>query len=397
MHDSGDEENNGRIGLNRKACFDINMSIFYRREYYREKLFLKNLHLKSCKKKLQEILSQNFSDDDFVEAFKECFPHLWEDIKFFCDIRKSNYLRRKKKGLRTVPYLYPKKYLLKHCRCNRKIVSQLSLEEKLKRKHLFVEIGQKKLQKRKEKLANNLVYVQEVCPSYVKELIRTYFQIRKKQTLDVNVRYLILLEASMFKCSETLSFLYEIAACDKNYDLRLMAFYALQRMGEHPWLGRGRKGKKHLSQLKKIDIQKNPTALLEQISKYQSLLFQRYDIFLSHSSLDEKELLRIKSVLNLQGYTVYIDWVNDREMLNRKNQDNNTWNALQMRMDQSNRLLYVMTDNSINSIYTKKEVLYFKEKHKPVFVYQPTGILNKKPDYLDGCEEIKDICPISFN
>ena len=88
------------------------MSIFYRREYYREKLFLKNLHLKSCKKKLQEILSQNFSDDDFVEAFKECFPHLWEDIKFFCDIRKSNYLRRKKKGLRTVPYLYPKKYLL---------------------------------------------------------------------------------------------------------------------------------------------------------------------------------------------------------------------------------------------------------------------------------------------
>ena len=102
-------------------------------------------------------------------------------------------------------------------------------------------------------------------------------------------------------------------------------------------------------------------------------------------------------MLNLQGYTVYIDWMNDREMLNRENQDNNTWNALQMRMDQSNRLLYVMTDNSINSNYTKKEVLYFKEKRKPVFVYQPTGILNKKPDYLNGCEEIKDICPISFN
>ena len=60
----------------------------------------------------------------------------------------------------------------------------------------------------------------------------------------MNARYLILLEASQFKCKETLSFLYKIAACDKNSDLRLMAFYALQKLGEHPWLGRDRKEKK---------------------------------------------------------------------------------------------------------------------------------------------------------
>lgn len=373
------------------------MSIFYRREYNREKLFLKNLHLKSCKKKLLLILPNDFSDDDVVEAFIECFPHLWEDIKFYCDIKKNDYFRRKKKGLRTVPYLSPKKFLLKHCHCNRKSVSQLPLEEKSRRRRLLADLGQKKLQRRKEKLANNLVYVQEVCPSYVKKLICTYFQIRRNQTLDVNARYLILLEASQFKCVETVSFLYKIAACEKNWDLRLMAFYALQRMGEHPWLGRSRKGKKHQSQLKQIDIQKNPTALLEQIHKSQSLLYQQYDVFLSHSSLDVTELLHLKSTLNTQGYTVYIDWVNDHEMLNRVNQDDNTWNALYMRMDQSSRLLYVMTDNSINSVYTKREVLYFKEKHKPVFVFQPNAISKEKPEYLDGCKEIKSISPISFD
>lgn len=159
------------------------------------------------------------------------------------------------------------------------------------------------------------------------------FYVRRKQTLDVNARYLILLEASQFKCTETLSFLYKIAACEKNWDLRMMAFYTLQRMGEHPWLGKRRKGQKHRSQLQKIDIQKNPTALLEQIRKNQSLLYQHYDVFLSHSSIDVNELLSLKSILNSQGYSVYIDWVNDRVMLNRDSQDGNTWNALYMRMD----------------------------------------------------------------
>lgn len=373
------------------------MSIYYRREYYREKLFLKNLHLKACKKKLIEILPDNFSDEEFVKSFMECFPHLWEDILYFCDIRKNDYKRRKKRGLRTIPFLPPRSYLLRHCTPNRKNTSRLSKEEKLRRRKLMANLGRKKLQKRKNKLACKLVYVQEVCPSYVSKLIRIYYRLRRHNTLEINARYLILLEASQFKCKETLSFLYQIASCDKNWDLRMMAFHALQRMGEHPWLGRGRKGKKQLSQLKKVDIQKNPTVLLELIQKYQSMLYQHYDVFLSHSSMDVKELLHLKSVLNSQGYTVYIDWVNDREMLNRANQDENTWNVLYMRMDQSRRLLYVMTDNSIDSIYTQREVLYFKAQKKPIYVFMPKMIKKERPKYLVDCKEIECVNPVSFD
>lgn len=104
------------------------MSIFYRKEFYREKLFLKNLHLKTCRKKLQEVLPNKWSEEDYIEAFRECFPHIWEDIESFCNLRKNDYDRRKRKGLRTIPYYTPQCYLLKHCPCNKKYVNHLSEE-----------------------------------------------------------------------------------------------------------------------------------------------------------------------------------------------------------------------------------------------------------------------------
>ena len=373
------------------------MSIFYRKEYIREKIFLKNLNLKNCNRELSMVLAPNFDIEKYIDTFQECFPHLWEDIVSFCNTRKDNYLRRKKKRLRTVSYYSPEKYLVKHARPQKLKPFPISEVERDKNKERLIITGKQKQQQRNDKLENNLVYVQEVCPPYVDNLIDAYFDIRKQQTLNVNARYLILLEASQFKCKQTLTFLHKVNACDKNQDLRMMAFYTLQRMGEHPWLGRKRKGKKRLSQVKRIDIQKNPTELLEILSKNQTLLYHNFDIFLSHSSRDEKELLKIKSILNKQGYTVYIDWVNDRKMLNRANQDENTWNALFLRMDQSCRLLYVMTDNCISSESTQKEVEYFKAKSKSVYVYQPKAISMTEPEYLIGCIKLDSIDPILFD
>lgn len=372
------------------------MSIFYRKENFHEKLFLKTLHLRNCNKKLSMVLPPVFSKEEYVETFKDFFPHLWEDIVLFCNLRRYNWKRRMGRGLRTVPYYSPKEFLLKHVQPRTIKATTVSEDERQRIKEQFIKSGSEKLKKRKEKLEKNLVYVQEVCPPYVDELINTYFKLRKQQNLNINARYLILLEASQFKCVKTLSFLYKINACEKNYDLRIMAFYALQRMGEHPWLSRNRKGKKRLSQVKRVDIQKNPTGLIELVTNCQILLYQKFDIFLSHSSRDKKELLTIKSVLNKQGYTVYIDWVNDDEMLKRENQDENTWNVLFLRMDQSYRLLYIMTDNSINSKSTKKEVEYFKLKKKPVYVYQPHDIVLSKPDYLDGCIDLENLEPLSI-
>lgn len=363
------------------------MSIYYRLQYHRDILFKKELHLKKIAKQLLEILPEDYRFDDVINAFKECFPCTWEDIVHHCKQKKQDYFRRTRKKLRSVPYYTPELYIKKnlYLPIRSKVLNENSRQAIYTN---LVKIGQNKKKKRDEQLAEKLLYVQEVCPPYIKKLIKTYFNIRRTKPLSINARYLILLEASQFRCFETIEFLCKINACDKNNDLRKMAFFSLQRMGEHPWLTRNRKGKKSKTMIKPIDIENNPTELMELIRENQSLLFQSYDVFLSHSSLDTKEILQLKAYLNHLGKTVYIDWVNDRVMLNRENQNQDTWTALELRMDQSKALLYVMTDNSILSQYTEREVNYFKAADKRVFVYKPHSVTMSVPKYLDGCEEL---------
>lgn len=367
------------------------MSVFYRKEIYREKIFLKSLHLKKCKEKLKLVLPQNFSKQDVLLYFQQCFPCVWEDIVSYCHGKQQDYERRSKAGLRTVPCYSPQQFLFKHIGKINMGGTTILEDERLRNMSVLIQNGKDKMQKRRDNLANKLIYVQQVCPSYIQKLIQSYFDLRKEDSLNINARYLILLEAGQFRCKETVQFLHKINACEKNHDLRIMAFKALQRMGEHPWLARGRKGKAKLTQVKPVDIKKNPTELMNFISTYQYLLYQKYDFFLSHSCRDVSLLLKLKSILNSKGYTVYIDWVNDRDMLNRENQDANTWNVLFMRIDQSDRMLYVLTDNSKISSSTEKEVLYCQGKGKKVYCYQPEPLKTSIPSYLHACVFISSL------
>lgn len=363
------------------------MSIYYRKQNYRDRIFRKDLHLKHISKKLFEAMPKKFAFEDFLSAFKECYPCQWEDIVHYCKAKKNDFYRRSRKGLRTVPYYTPEQYLKQSVQM-RSLSKYLNEEDRRKKYASLAHKGQEKKRRRDDKLALNLVFVQEVCPPYIKQLVKSYFEIRKTSPLDINARYLILLEATQFRCDETIEFLNKINACEKNDDLREMAFYSLQRMGEKPWLSKKRKGKRRLSMLKPIDVQKNPTELIQLIYSNQHMLYQEYDVFLSHSSLDANELLQLKVLLNQQGKIVYIDWINDRVMLNRQNQNQDTWKALELRMDQSKTLLYVMTDNSIKSPCTEREVVYFKNASKSVKVYIPHPISLPTPSYLDGCDLI---------
>lgn len=364
------------------------MSIFYRKQDYRDLLFKKHLHLKRRTKEVLETLPAGYSFDDFLRTFIDCCPAAWEDIIYYCNERKNNFYRRKKKGLRTISYCPPALYLKRNCGWNRKRIQVLPDDERLNRYNKLVKKGQKKKEQRETRIKKNLERVQEVTPTYVKDLIFAYFQTRRKDTLNVNARYLILLEASQFYNKETVSFLYKVAACEKNDELRDMAYQSLVVFGERPWKERKRKGRQRVSQLKRIDLQKNPTELLQLIYTNQQALYQSYDVFLSHSSLDEKELIEIKNTLNKKGLVVYIDWVNDRIMLNRQNQNGDTKKVLMKRMDMSDKMLFVMTDNSLKSEWTPWEIDYFTRKGGKVFIYQPHVISESVPDNIKDKEEI---------
>ena len=371
------------------------MGIVKRKIQKENMLFRK--HFKMPIKHISEIMHPGFADDEFYLAFKKYFPYMWEDIcKRYVRIQKDN-ARRKKRGLSTNYFPKPDKFLQDISRSSiakarRVHLNGIYLSDPERQVYIcnLERKAQKKIEERAKKEAENAKYIQEVCPSYIKALIRDYYQQRKLNTLDVNSRYLIILEAAQFKSTETVRFLHQINACDKNTDLRLLAFHKLQQLGENPRLARQRKGKKRMSMTKCVNISHNPTELLKVIYASQQNLYTHYDVFLSHSSYDEKELIEIKNILNKKGLVVYIDWVNDRVMLNRQNQNEDTAKVLKKRMDMSGKMVFVMTDNSLRSQWTSWEIDYFTKKGGKVFIYQPYAISENIPENIKDKEIIND-------
>lgn len=89
-----------------------------------------------------------------------------------------------------------------------------------------------------------------------------------------------------------------------------------------------------------------------------SALRDSFDIFLSHSIEDAEIILGAKRILEQAGKTVYIDWINDRE-LERGKVSGETAEKLRLRMRQCSSLLYVYSQNSQNSRWMPWELGYF--------------------------------------
>ena len=83
-----------------------------------------------------------------------------------------------------------------------------------------------------------------------------------------------------------------------------------------------------------------------------------YDIFLSHSSLDQDLVLALVRLFNQARYSVYVDWIEDSE-LDRNNVTKCTATILKKRMIQSRGLAYVSTKNITNSKWCPWELGYF--------------------------------------
>ncbi len=84
---------------------------------------------------------------------------------------------------------------------------------------------------------------------------------------------------------------------------------------------------------------------------------QLYDIFLSHSSLDNELIAGLKLMLEDIGLIVYVDW-NDKQ-LNPNNVTAETAAVLRERMKQCKSLLYAFSENASNSKWMPWELGYF--------------------------------------
>lgn len=331
-------------------------------------------------------MSEGFSFNEFAGEFKNLYSYLWDDI---CSKYKSYNFKDDelvKRGFRR-RYNFPKpKTFLYEVAApyirNKSYPSGLTPEEKTKLRDDLKKKCEDKQQARKRKQEEKLKYKQTVNPKYSNYYIDTYFEAKRHNPTDVDTRYAILVEAAKYKSPETTKFLCKVNASERNYYLRQFAFCTLQDFGEQEVkLKRNPKGKKKPGD----DVVPKPINTPEELinSIYNSQLEKRkmFDVFLSHSSRDIELLLRLKAILNHSNLNVYIDWVNDKEALQREKTSVNTANVIIERLKASTALLYVHTTASFNSQWTPWELGYFHSLKNKICVYAPDDI--KKPPFIE--------------
>jgi hypothetical protein len=84
----------------------------------------------------------------------------------------------------------------------------------------------------------------------------------------------------------------------------------------------------------------------------------RFDIFLSHASKDAELILGVKALLEDQGFTVYVDWIDDAQLNHAKVSRENA-GLLRRRMRQSGSLVWVATEAASVSKWMPWELGYF--------------------------------------
>jgi hypothetical protein len=103
-----------------------------------------------------------------------------------------------------------------------------------------------------------------------------------------------------------------------------------------------------------------------------------FDIFLSHSYEDAEVIAGVAALLEADGLTVYVDWLEDPQ-LDRSQVTPATARHLRTRMDHCGFLLYASSKSAIKSKWMPWELGYF-DGHRP----QRVGILPIVTNPLEG-------------
>lgn len=102
---------------------------------------------------------------------------------------------------------------------------------------------------------------------------------------------------------------------------------------------------------------------------------QRFDIFLSHSSMDKDLVIGVKQLIEDAGHSVYVDWIDDAD-LDRAAIDRERADHLRSRMQQCDTLFYAHTPNAAMSRWCPWELGFFDALKRPdqqVFVLPVLG------------------------
>lgn len=307
-----------------------------------------------------ELMPKEFTDEYFIETFKRLYPNLWEDLK-----KQHKYWHNAGQN-----FSKPFRFVLDASKvCRKKIRNDpdriiLDLEQIEKIETGIREKSLYKLKKRQEKVRNNLFYVQEVEPVFTKAFIREYFR-----THDLHERLEIIRELSKFKSDEIVSFFYKVNACTRNFSLKEESMRYIQGLDLPFYLRRKKKGKKNFIDNEKVHNECSPEILMQRLRVDKLERLKKFDMFISHNSKNEDEVVLFYKILNSNGLVAYVDWVNDKFDLKRQWCNATTAEIIKERIKQSQFFVIYATEEILHSQWCAWEVGYAEALGKKICIY----------------------------
>lgn len=324
-----------------------------------------------------EVLPYDYDHRLFLDLFIKLYPNEWNEIVERCASyqAKDNFLQEKGKkarykspspesfffNIQVVKNILNPQYKLKH----KENYNELERDEKYQ---TFKAKRENKITQRERKIAQYTDLTQEIEPYYVDILIAAY---HKKGITTVD-KMEILTEMRKFKCQKSIEFFNKNNDSERNDQIRSIAFQHLQKTGHYVKLRKKFKGKKKSYMTETTDFDMTPLDLVKRLEADTVQSKKCYGVFISHSFKDSDTVKRVISILNLQGLSCYCDWSSDNDFLKRSLASKYTKEVLKKRIEQSDKLLFIRTSNSmtglnLNSPWIELELEHCNALGKPVY------------------------------
>ena len=329
---------------------------------------------------LMPTLKPGYTVQDILLAYKKYYPFDWIELVERQNVykEKDDHLRSVHKKIRYKPfspeaffyslqkvkYVLSKGYREKHS-LNYSETARIEYESQFARKRDAA------IARRRSRIDENTKNIQKVDPGFIDALIYAYH--RRENT--INDKMEIIREIIKYDCSRTFNFLSKINDCEKNDEIRNLAFNQLQSDGHYVKLRQKPKGKIKSYITEESDIIGTPESLAERLSNRKSVQnLKRYDVFISHSYKDKNSVEDVVRKINATGMNCYVDWTADNDFLKRSMVSDYTKEVLKHRMKQSKCLLFLSSARSRASKWVSFELEYFeKVLKKPVYMHLLNG------------------------
>lgn len=347
-----------------------------KRKHFNEEINF-NKSLKHPINQIAEILPETYTKNMFLSEFQRLFPYQWniiverqqtyqEKAKHLYEVKKikNRYnIKNAEEYFLTIPQvkqIFSGQRLKKHKEnytASKSELKKIALEKKRSIKNSVIE----------ERIRKAKRYTQEIDPEY----LNIYLEAYHKTGITTEEKLEILVELKKFDTEKIVRFFRKINDSERNDTIRNLAFKHLQNYGHYVKLRKKFKGKIKTYQTETASLSyKKPIDLYNDLVKKNVQLKKKYDIFISHSIKNKEYVERFISFFNQYNKVCYCDWIMDQDYLKREYTSEYTKQVLKFRMEQSKALVFLKTQDSIDSEWVDFELNYFETLKKPIYIIE---------------------------